>query len=285
MKTVPFRRPSFPLVELAVLSVTVTVATGGIAGVAISGALIGAGIGIGVAGISDCVSNGGITKTTKDYLAYGLGGAVAGAVAGVGGVAIASKATLKTAVAVGATSSMAGDATTQFVGTGAVNPLQTIKAGVAGAVTAGAFYGGAKAIGSVKSAKLSKIKGPDGGDNIIKYGPMNKGPLADEIANTFRSGTYTKITIQEETTFYRAYGGKAEEIGSYWTRTKPQGPLQSMIDSALDPKWGNTATNVSTIKVPKGTTIFEGFASQQGGLLGGGNQVYIEKVDASWLMK
>ena len=66
---------------------------------------------------------------------------------------------------------------------------------------------------------------------------------------------------------------------------KPQGPLQSVVDSALDQNWGNTATNISTIKVPAGTTFYEGYASAQGGLLGGGNQIYVEKVDVSWLVK
>ncbi len=114
---------------------------------------------------------------------------------------------------------------------------------------------------------------------------MNPGPLSEKVAQTFRSSTYTEVVTQEEITLYRAYGGKAGELGSYWTRTKPQGPLQTTIDSALDQNWGNTATQVSTIKVPKGTTIFEGAAAEQRGLVGGGNQVYIEKVDPSWLVK
>ncbi len=49
--------------------------------------------------------------------------------------------------------------------------------------------------------------------------------------------------------------------------------------------WGNTAENIATIKVPEGTTIYQGAAAQQGGLVGGGSQVYIEKVDSSWLVK
>jgi hypothetical protein len=61
---------------------------------------------------------------------------------------------------------------------------------------------------------------------------------------TFRSGTYTRYVTQVETILYRVYGGKVGELGSYWTRTKPQGPLQSVIDSALDQKWGNNATQV-----------------------------------------
>ena len=34
-------------------------------------------------------------------------------------------------------------------------------------------------------------------------------------------------------------------------------PVQSAIDSALNPAWGNTAQNVATIRVPAGTTIYE----------------------------
>ena len=117
------------------------------------------------------------------------------------------------------------------------------------------------------------------------YNPINKGPLPDKVANTFRSGTYTEVVTQGDTTLYRVYGGKAGELGPYWTTTKPQGPLQSVIDSALDQNWGNTATNVTTIKVPQGTTIYQGYAASQGGLVGGGTQVYIPKVDPSWIVK
>jgi hypothetical protein len=106
------------------------------------------------------------------------------------------------------------------------------------------------------------------GKGTVKYGPMNKGPLPDAIAKTFRSNTYIKLVTQEEITLYRVYGGKAGEMSSFWTRTKPQGPLQATIDNALDQNWGNTATNISTIKVPKGTTIYDGFAAGQRGLVG-----------------
>lgn len=61
------------------------------------------------------------------------------------------------------------------------------------------------------------------------------------------------------------------------------------MDLALNPDWGNTAQNVTTVIVPKGTTIYEGVASSQtinggaGQLLGGGNQVYVPGVDQSWI--
>lgn len=111
--------------------------------------------------------------------------------------------------------------------------------------------------------------------NSVRYGPMNAGPLPESVAGTFRSGSYTGFVTTEETILYRAYGGSARPYGEYWTRTQPTGPLQAQMDNALNPAWGNTATEVATIRVPAGTTLYEGVAAPQGGLLGGGNQIYI----------
>ena len=80
-------------------------------------------------------------------------------------------------------------------------------------------------------------------------------------------------------------GVKAGQLGGYWTITKPRGPVQSIIDSAFNPSCRNNATNVVTIKVPKGTTIYQGFAAPQCGPVGGGVQVYIERVNPSWIVK
>ncbi len=129
--------------------------------------------------------------------------------------------------------------------------------------------------------------------NSKSWNPVNgPGPLGEEVAKTFRSATYNERVLDEPLTLYRVYGGKAGEISPYWTATKPSGPLQSKMDSALLSEWGNTATNTATITVPKGTTIFEGFAGSQIGkqnpyenVMGGGNQIYIPKVDPNWLVK
>jgi len=64
--------------------------------------------------------------------------------------------------------------------------------------------------------------------------------------------------------------------------------VQSIIDSALNPEWGNTAVNVVKVEVPSGTKFFEGVAAQQGGLVGGGNQVLFPKdfkIDPAWVKK
>jgi len=113
--------------------------------------------------------------------------------------------------------------------------------------------------------------------------PINKGPLSDDIANTFRSATYKEVTTSEPTTLYRVINQKGNPEGLYWTRVKPEGSLQSIIDSALHQQWGNTATYQVRITVPKGITFYEGFAAPQGALVGGGNQIYIPKIDQKWV--
>ena len=116
------------------------------------------------------------------------------------------------------------------------------------------------------------------------YNPANPGPLSNDIANTFSGGSYTQTVLTEDTTFYRVYGSDSGQVGRYMSRTPQNGTMQSQMDLALDPQWGNTATSVTTETVPKGTIIYEGIAAPQGNFLGGGNQVYIPKevLNPSW---
>jgi len=119
--------------------------------------------------------------------------------------------------------------------------------------------------------------------NSTTYGPMNPGPLATDIMDTFRSGSYIARTLNQPTTLYRVIGENGNPLGRYWTSIKPQGPLQSIIDFALDQNWGNQATKIITAKIPAGVRIYEGPAASQGGLVGGGNQIYLPKVNLTWL--
>jgi filamentous hemagglutinin len=134
--------------------------------------------------------------------------------------------------------------------------------------------------GGVAPQVASGIPTPQG---TMYNGLTGPGPLGEKVANTFRSGTYTEITTSQPTVLYRVYGGGAGQIGPYWTRTPPTGPVQSIIDSALARVWGNTATQVVTIEVPAGVNIYEGAAAAQGGLVGGGSQVFVPNVDLSWI--
>jgi hypothetical protein len=122
-----------------------------------------------------------------------------------------------------------------------------------------------------------------------RFGPINPGPLPDHLANTFRSASYTAVDVTEPTTLYRVFSGN-KELGGFWTRTKPSGPMQAQFDLALNPDWGNTAENLVEISVPPGATFFEGHAAPQtlaggGELPGGGNQVVFDGpvVDESWI--
>lgn len=112
--------------------------------------------------------------------------------------------------------------------------------------------------------------------------PMNPGPLPQRVTATFRSATYSVNTLPAPLTLYRVYSDPARKFGEYWSRVPPTGPLQVMIDSALDPRFGNRATRVVTIRVPAGETIFEGAAAAQGSLVGGGHQAYLLRVDPAW---
>jgi hypothetical protein len=117
----------------------------------------------------------------------------------------------------------------------------------------------------------------------VGYGPANPGPLADDIAATFRSGSYSARTLEQPMTVFRVIGDNGRATGSYWTAVEPRGPLQSAVDLGLDQNWGNTATRVIRAELPPGTTIYEGAAAAQRGLVGGGSQIYVPRVDLSWL--
>ncbi|OAV01460.1 hypothetical protein AO382_0735 [Moraxella catarrhalis] len=45
----------------------------------------------------------------------------------------------------------------------------------------------------------------------------------------------------------------------------------------MNPAWGNPATNVVKIEVPPNTRLYQGFAANQEGLVGGGVQVVFPK--------
>jgi hypothetical protein len=117
------------------------------------------------------------------------------------------------------------------------------------------------------------------------HSPVNPGPLSAGVASTFRGASYREVTYDQVTTLYRVYGGKSGQMGSFWTATPPTGALRSRIDLALNPQWGNTANQVVRIDVPAGVRMYEGYAASQGGLVGGGTQVFIPQVNPLWIVK
>ena len=123
------------------------------------------------------------------------------------------------------------------------------------------------------------------GDRCLRHGPLNPGPLEPKVADTFRSSAYTSRKLGAPKEFWRVYSDPKRELGAYWTDVPPSGPLQSTIDSALHHTYKNAASKVVHIRVPAGTTIYEGVASSQGGgYLGGGSQVLLPKRPRSWVI-
>lgn len=144
-----------------------------------------------------------------------------------------------------------------------------------------------------QSIVIENVVNEGGSPTPIKYSPINPcDEISREVAESFSGATFTKRVLTEDTVMYRVSGGNAKEVGSYMSMTPQGGGLQSQLDLALNPAWGNTTENVTKIVVPKGTTIYEGIAAPQniydslgnviGTLPGGGSQVYIPKVEVGW---
>lgn len=131
----------------------------------------------------------------------------------------------------------------------------------------------------------------------IRYTPNMLGPLPLQVRNSFRSGTYTAKNLEQPLTLYRVIPEGKNLTGSYWTRVKPQGTQQVIMDLSLLSEWYinpqtkviDPLTKVIKIEVPTGTRIYEGLVAPQTSrvaphsLPGGGNQVYIPEVNPSWV--
>ncbi|HEX9060219.1 MAG TPA: hypothetical protein VF941_08555, partial [Clostridia bacterium] len=121
----------------------------------------------------------------------------------------------------------------------------------------------------------------------------NPGPLAaanPNAAATFDSGKYNVEVLEEDTIFYRGgkAGGGRNGLGQYFTRTPPESAIKVRIDTAVKSQWIDPKTGVLTgsspiesvyaVKIPKGTTIYEGPTGYQSGVyLGPQEQVFISK--------
>lgn len=122
------------------------------------------------------------------------------------------------------------------------------------------------------------------------------GPLGDDLAGlpgTFSGGRYATIQLEKPMTAYRAWTpDQAREFGAFWSLEKPVGSLQTRIDSALLPEWGNLrgtafdaqATKYTIVELPSGTVLHIGEVGSQGGSwVGGKSQLLIDGgVQPAW---
>jgi Zn-dependent protease with chaperone function len=139
-------------------------------------------------------------------------------------------------------------------------------------------------------------------NRVVRYNPLNPGPLhrmqvapgGAFVSDTFRSGSYSGVINEDPIKLYRTYSTDDRQLGSFWTTQKPTGPFQATIDSAIDPAWGNTPRMWIEIEVPRGQTLYVGQAAAvrpgmvgavSATLPGGGSQVFIERVDSSWIIE
>lgn len=121
----------------------------------------------------------------------------------------------------------------------------------------------------------------------------NPGPLSEFYSTpnrNFYGGRYNKTVLSEDTIFYRA-GNVDNPLGQWFTREAPHSRAQVRIDTAVKDIWTNpdgsysgqsAIDKVYKIKFPKGTTIYDGPVSSQGGIYQGGldkEQIFI---DSPW---
>jgi hypothetical protein len=114
-----------------------------------------------------------------------------------------------------------------------------------------------------------------------------------------KTTTHTQKVLKEPVTLYRVYGsGRA--LGQFWSRNKPNENLQNALDSVILDQFQNSQANIVKIRVPEKRIIYEGDAARQitevtsrmnvgdpyirKDFTGGGNQVYIDFVDPSWVV-
>jgi hypothetical protein len=122
---------------------------------------------------------------------------------------------------------------------------------------------------STQSAALGQVQGTYTG--LVSSGMQ--GPLPSNLAGTFAGGRYDVVRLTHDTVLYRA-GVAGKPLGQFFSRTEPQGVLQTRIDQAVLPRWPDGGTSpldtAYAIKIPAGTEVYVGRIGTQGGAFAGG---------------
>ena len=112
----------------------------------------------------------------------------------------------------------------------------------------------------------------------MKFSAVDFGPFCvmdGKHDKNFRGGSYWITTPKDDfLVLHRLHGGPAREIGQYWTVEERDGNESFRFDMAVLRNWNNLEER-STLLVPKGVFIYEGFAAPQSPYFGGGWQVFI----------
>ncbi|EBF5144511.1 TPA_asm: hypothetical protein GYO66_01810 [Listeria monocytogenes] len=87
--------------------------------------------------------------------------------------------------------------------------------------------------------------------------------LPKGITETFTDGYYRTVETLEDVKVYRTYGGKANQSGSYATTSPAITRIDTKIDTALLPEWGNSRNYEIEITIPKGQQLNIGKVAPQ----------------------
>ena len=179
-------------------------------------------------------------------------------------VATAGAGTAIAAVAIGAAKGAAiGYAVGAMIGAGVgYAKTRTMEGTLEGAGT-----------GSIVGAVVGAAVGASvGGANYAKASSFLKNNGVSDPSSVLRSFNSTpKVkTLKVDTTVYRTWGGKTQELG-HWISPKQYANPTSRL--ALPPM--NSATNTSSFVISQGTTVLQGTAAPMFGHLGGGTQWWI----------
>lgn len=132
-------------------------------------------------------------------------------------------------------------------------------------------------------------------DNPLgQYHVDRSNPSAGTMESTFRSGTYTSRVTTAPEVLYR-YDSEPVARGTdparFYNVNQPQGFLSRAIGNGIMEGFNNTGACVTEIRVPSGTTVYEGISAEQrcpqrrSFRAGGEHQVFIPHPQGSWVTR
>jgi len=132
------------------------------------------------------------------------------------------------------------------------------------------FLNAADSLGDV--GKASKVaRNADAAQAIGKANGV--GELPADVATSFEGGKHTKITLKDDLTVRRYFGGSSPKEGRWFT-SDYYATRKSAIDALSLPP-GNAADSVVQSTIRKGTTVYVGKAAPMFGRAGGGSQLFV----------
>lgn len=144
------------------------------------------------------------------------------------------------------------------------------------------------------------------GPKQYQYNSLNPGPLAEipsQPIKNFYGGSYSMKVLEKDTILYRAgengglsiKGKEKNALGQWFTAEPAESIAKVRIDLAVKPQWIDPKTGVLTgtstidsvykIRIPKGTTIYEGPVGSQGGAYVGGSNIEQIFIDQPWKLR